>query len=158
MNQRLHSTMMAHLTTDPIDMTRESIAINTAASAAIAARNVGRGALSSMAQTDGTEAFRMAQDILTWINSKQVELEGMGYGKDLESCQDAQEYHASVNAEILAYKREVDKCVEWKVRVMLQSCCSHAAVTRTCIVQDNIYSFASRPRNFIVLNVQDRNC
>ena len=115
LNHRLQSTMMAHLTTDPIDMARESIAINTAASAAIAARRVGRGVTSPMAQSDGTEAFRLAQDILEWINTKQIELEGTGYGKDLESCKDVQEYHASVNAQIMAYKSEVDKCIDYKV-------------------------------------------
>ena len=116
LNQSLQSSIMVHLTTDPIDLARESIAINTAASAAVAARRVGRVThISPTPHTNGTEAFHMAQEILAWISAKTVELEGTGYGKDLESCQDSQEYHASVNREIMAYTREVDKCVDYKV-------------------------------------------
>ena len=118
MNTRLQTTMMSHLTSQPFEFARETIAISEAASAAVAARRSGRGqAQHQHPHTDGAEAFRFAQDILVWINGKMVELEGTGYGKDLDSCRDALEYHQSVHEEIMQYKRQVDRCREFKVLI-----------------------------------------
>ncbi len=61
------------------------------------------------------EAFKRIQQCLEWIQNKQIELEGSGFGSDLETTKEAMDYHKHVHKEIMDYKHEVDFCKAAKV-------------------------------------------
>ena len=61
------------------------------------------------------EAFKRIQQCIEWIQNKQMELEGSGFGSDNESILEATEYHKHVHREIMDYKHEVDFCKAAKV-------------------------------------------
>ena len=61
------------------------------------------------------EAFKNISDCLDWIQNKQSELEGAGFGSDLETSRQAQDVHQAVHREITDFKTEVNKCMAAKV-------------------------------------------
>lgn len=47
----------------------------------------------------------------------QIELEGSGYGSDLETSKEALDLHRQIHREIMDYKREIDRCAADKVSI-----------------------------------------
>ncbi|KAK3581860.1 hypothetical protein CHS0354_032763 [Potamilus streckersoni] len=70
-----------------------------------------REVLTEVRLVETNPAFRHVQECLHWIEAKQASLEGTDFGSDMNSVQQTLDQHLKEHQEILAFRKEVDRCI-----------------------------------------------